>query len=130
MYTFFLQAHSGFRYLILLAGVLTLLYSVYGAVSGRKYDKRMRILSSSFAGLLHLQILLGLALVFSGRFAPILIGHIFMMLFAAAAAQVPVSVMRRRPEGERTYPPHGAWALAALAMVVLGVMAIGRPLIG
>ena len=129
MYTFFLQAHSGFRYLILLAGVLTLLYSVYGAASRRPYDRWMRILSSSFAGLLHFQVLLGIALAFSGRFAPVLIGHIFMMLFAAVAAQVPVSVMRRRVE-EKTYAPHAAWTLVALTMIVLGVMAIGRPLVG
>ena len=126
----FLQAHSGFRYLILLVGVMTVLYAIYGAVSGRAYDKRMRVLASSFAGLMHLQILLGMALIFSGRFQPAVTGHVFMMLFAAAAGQIPVSVMRRRPEGEKTYLPHGAWALAALAMIVLGVMAIGRPLVG
>ncbi len=130
MSNFFLQFHSGVRYLILLAGVLTVLYAVYGAVSGRAYDKGMRILSSSFAGLLHLQILLGLALIFSGRFQPAVTGHIFMMLFAAAAGQIPVSVMRRRPEEKKTYLPHGVWALAALAMMVLGVMAIGRPIVG
>ncbi len=129
MYAFFLQAHSGFRYLILLAGVLTLLYSVYGVLSRRPYDRRMRILSSSFAGLLHFQVLLGIALAFSGQFAPVLIGHIFMMLFAAVAAQVPVSVMRRRPEG-KTFLPHAAWTLVALTMIVLGVRAIGRPLFG
>ena len=101
---------------------MTLLYSVYGAVSGRKYDKRMRILSSSLRGLLHLQILLGLALVFSGAILSDPDRPHLHDALRAAAAQVPVSVMRRRPEGERTYPPHGAWALAALAMVVLGVM--------
>lgn len=130
MSIFLLQSHSGFRYLILLAGVLTVLYSIYGAVSGRAYDRKMRILSSSFAGLLHLQLLLGLALIFSGRFQPAVIGHVFMMLLAAAAGQIPVSVMRRRPEEEKTYLPHGVWALAALAMIVAGVMAIGRPLLG
>jgi len=130
MSTFFLQSHSGFRYLVLLAGVLTVLYSAYGVVSRRPYDKRMRILSSSFAGFLHLQILLGLALIFSGRFQPAVAGHVVMMLFAAAAGQIPVSVMRRRPPDEKTYLPHGVWALAALAAIAAGMMAIGRPLVG
>ncbi len=130
MSNFMLNAHSGLRYLILLGGVLTVLYAVYGMVSGRAYDKTIRILASSFVGTIHLQILLGLALLFSGRFQPALTGHLFMMLFAAAAAQIPVSVMRRRPEEQKSYLPHGVGALAALALIAAGIMAIGRPIVG
>ena len=39
MSNFLLNAHSGLRYLILLAGVLTVLYAVYGVASTRTYDK-------------------------------------------------------------------------------------------
>ncbi len=130
MSNFMMNAHSGLRYLILLAGVLIVLYATYGVVSSRAYDKPIRILSSSFAGTLHLQILLGLALLLSGRFQPALMGHIFMMLFAAAAAQIPVSVMRRRPEELKSYLPHGLGAFAALAMIAAGILAIGRPIVG
>ena len=130
MSNFMLNAHSGLRYLILLGGVLTVLYAVYGVASGRTYDKPMRILATSFVGTMHLQILLGLALLFSGRFQPQLTGHIFMMLFAAAAAQIPVSVMRRRPEEQKSYLPHGVGALAALAMIAAGILAVGRPIVG
>jgi hypothetical protein len=130
MSNFLLNAHSGLRYLILLGGVLTVLYASYGVFTGRAYDKTIRILSSSFVGTMHLQILLGLALLFSGMFQPALTGHIFMMLFAAAAAQIPVSVMRRRPEELKSYLPHGVGALAALGMIVAGVWAIGRPIVG
>ena len=87
MGNFFLNAHSGLRYLILLAGVLTVLYAMYGVASGRAYDKAIRILATSFAGTIHLQILLGLALLFSGAgFQPALTGHFSMMLFAALVA--------------------------------------------
>ena len=130
MGNFMMNAHSGLRYLILLGGVLTVLYTVYGMVSGRAYDKTIRILASSFVGTIHLQILLGLALLFSGRFQPALTGHLFMMLFAAAAAQVPVSVMRRRPEEQKSYLPHCIGALAALVLIAAGIMAIGRPIVG
>ncbi len=125
-----MNAHSGLRYLILLGGVLTVLYAAYGMVSGRAYDKTIRILATSFVGTIHLQILLGLALLFSGRFQPAVTGHIFMMLFAAAAAQIPVSVMRRRPEEQKSYLPQGVGALAALAMIAAGILAIGRPIVG
>ena len=130
MGNFLLNAHSGLRYLILLGGVLTVLYASYGVVSGRAYDKTIRILASSFVGTMHLQILLGLALLFSGSFRPALTGHIFMMLFAAAAAQIPVSVMRRRPEEMKSYLPHGLGALAALGAIAAGILAIGRPIVG
>ncbi|HIF05918.1 MAG TPA: hypothetical protein EYQ64_02915 [Gemmatimonadetes bacterium] len=124
------NAHSGLRYLILLFGVLTVLYAIYGMVSARPYDKVIRILSSSFVGTIHLQILFGLGLIFTGQFQPAVTGHIFMMLFAAASAQVPVSVMRRRPEEAKSYTPHGVGALAALAFIVGGIMAIGRSILG
>ena len=130
MSNFFLNAHSGLRYLILLTGVLTVLYATYGVASGRAYDKTIRILASSFVGTLHLQILLGVALLLSGLFSSQLIGHIFMMVFAAAAAQIPVSVMRRRPEENKSYLPHGVGALVALALIWGGVTAIGRSLVG
>ena len=130
MSNFVLNAHSGLRYLILLAGVLTVFYAMYGAVAGRSYDKGMRILASSFVGTIHLQLLLGLALIFSGRFQPALTGHIFMMLFAAAAAQIPVSVMRRRPEEAKSYLPHGVGAIVALGLIAAGILAIGRPIVG
>ena len=130
MTTFIFQSHSGLRYLILLGGVLTVLYAAYGVVSGRPYDKAIRILSSIFVGTLHLQVLMGLALLLSGMFQPQLIGHIFMMLFAAAAAQIPVSVMRRRPEELKSYMPHGVGALTALALIAGGILAISRPIVG
>jgi hypothetical protein len=128
---FFLNAHSGLRYLILLAGVLTVLYAVYGVASGRAYDKAIRILATSFAGTIYLQILLGLAMLLSGTgFQPVLIGHISMMVFAAAAAQIPVSVMRRRPQETKSYMPHGIGALVALALIAGGILAIRPSIFG
>jgi hypothetical protein len=79
---------------------------------------------------MHLQILLGVALGLTGRFAPQVMGHVMMMLFAAAAAQIPVSVMRRRAPEERTYLPHVIWTLVALGIVYWGMAAIGKPLVG
>lgn len=119
-------AHSGIRYLVLVAGVLALGYALFGAVTGRDYDRGMRILGSSFAGLLHLQIVLGLVVIFTRGFYPALMGHITMMLFAAAVAQATSSIMKRRPEEERSYTPYLVSTAAALALIVGGIMAIGR----
>jgi hypothetical protein len=125
-----LNAHSGFRYLVFLIGVITLGYALYGVVTGRPMDVRMRRLGAAFAGTFHVQILLGLGVLFSGRFGPQLIGHIFMMLFAAACAQIVPSVMRRRQPEKRTYLPYLVGTLVAIALAAGGVMALGRPVLG
>ena len=130
MRNFFFYGHSGFRYLILLLGVATVLYALFGAITKRPYDKPMRAISSGLAAAIHMQILLGFALIFSGRFFPAVALHFLTMLLAAAAAQIPVSVMRRRPVEEKTFLPHAVWAVVALALIATGILIIGRPIVG
>ena len=120
------MAHSGIRYLVLLVGLVAFGYAVFGAVGRKPYTRAMLGLASAFAGLTHLQVLLGLGVIFTGRFYPALIGHIVTMVFAAIVAQVVPSVMRRKPPGERSYTPHAIGILIALALMVAGIMAIGR----
>lgn len=124
-----LEAHSGIRYLILLAGLSVALYALYGMVARRPYDETVRKLAAAFAGLLHLQILLGLSLLITGQFYPALTGHLIMMVFAAASAQVVPSVMRRRPVEKRSYLPFLVGALAALGLIFGGVTAIGQTIL-
>jgi len=133
MLTGLLHAHSGLRYLVLLAGVLALAYAIYGWATNRSYDRGMRITGASFAGLLHLQVVLGFVILFAGRLAAgigsALIGHLVAMLLAAVVAQLPLSLMRRRPPEERTYLLHVVCTLAAFGLIWLGVTSIGRGLL-
>lgn len=122
-------AHSGLRYLVLLAGVVALGYSLFAVVTRRPYDRGIRRTAGAFAGLLHLQVLLGFVFLVSGRFYPALIGHIFMMLAAAAVAQIPLSVLRRRPPEERRPMPHLVGTAIALLLIWGGILAIGRGLL-
>lgn len=122
-----LHAHSGLRYLVLLAGLVAVVYAATGLLRGRAYDRGMRITSLAYAGFLHLQVLVGLFLLVSGRFQPTaLIMHIFLALMAAVVAQLPPSVMRRRPPEERTYAPHLVGTVASLALIVLAILSLGR----
>lgn len=129
MPTALFYAHSGLRYLVLLAGVIALAYSLFVVATGRPYDRGIRATAAAFSGLLQLQILLGFVLVVSGRFSFQLIGHIFMMLCAAVAAQIPLSVMRRRPPEERRPLPHLIGTAVALLLIWGGISAIGRGLL-
>lgn len=119
-------AHSGVRYLVLLVGAVTLVHAIFGAATRRPYGRPMLALASTFAGLMHLQILLGLALLFADRFYPALTGHIVLMVSAAVVAQIVPSVMRRRTPLERSFAPHIISVTVALALITAGIVAIGR----
>lgn len=126
----FLFLHSAFRYVILLVALCVLGYGLRGAVGGLPFDERMRKLGSLFALSLYAEILLGVGLLFTGSFSPAATGHVLMMLFAAGTAQVVPSVMRRRPPEQRSYVPYLVSTMVALSLVALGIMALGRPLLG
>jgi heme A synthase len=123
-----LHAHSGLRFLILAAGIVAFAYALFAVLTRRPYDRGLRATGATFAGLLHLQVLIGFVMIVTGTFYPALIGHIFMMLFAAVTAQIPLSVMRRRAPEARTALPHLVAVTIAFVLIWGGVSAIERGL--
>ena len=124
-------AHSGLRYLVLLMGLVAVAYFVFGLVTKRPVDKSVRILGSSFAGLLDTQILLGIILLGvlpqSGwAFYPRFWGHLVMMVAAAALAHVLLVINRKRPNPGYLLPLIGVGG--ALVLIIGGILAIGRSL--
>lgn len=120
------HAHSGLRYLVLLAAVVAIAYHVYGLLAKRPVDGAARVTALSFTGLLDLQVVLGLILMATGIFHGALIGHMVMMLLAAAAAHVGGKVARRAPEPSSYYKISVGSIVVALVLIVLGIAAIGR----
>jgi heme A synthase len=126
-----LLAHSGVRYLVFLTGLLVVGYALFGLATKRPFDKTMRSLGSVFTGVMDLQVLLGVTLLVTGfGFYPALSGHIATMVLAAAVSHVVPAVMRRRPAERRSYGPYAVGASVALALVALGILSIGRPIVG
>lgn len=121
------QAHSGLRYLVLLVGLAALIYFLSGLATKRPVDKGVRILGSVFTGLLDLQVLLGLIMVAMGRFYPQLIGHIVMMVLAAAVTHVLLVMNRKRATPGYVLPLIAV--AVALVFIAGGIMAIGRGLL-
>jgi len=121
-----LSIHSYLRYLVLLVGVVAVAYYAFGLATKRPVDKLVRILGSSFAGLLDTQILLGFIGVALGRYYPALIGHIVMMMLAAGLAHALLVMNRKRPNPGYLLPLIGVGG--ALVLVAGGVFAIGRGL--
>jgi hypothetical protein len=122
-----LSIHSYLRYLVLLVGVVAVAYYAFGLATKRPVDKLVRILGSSFAGLLDTQILLGIIGVALGRYYPALIGHIVMMVLAAGLAHALLVVNRKRPNPGYLLPLIGVGG--ALVLVAGGIFAIGRGLL-
>ena len=128
--SFLQMAHSGWRYVVLLLGLICAGYALYGAMTKQPVGRPMMRLASAFAGAFDLQIVMGMLLLFSGRFSSVVIGHFFTMLFAAACAHIVPSVMRRRKPEARSYIPYLVGTLLALGLIALGIMALGKPIVG
>lgn len=124
-------AHSGFRYIFLLAALATIGYAIFGMVTKRPYDKNIRLLSVVTMLSLDFTSFLGIAVGFSARARyPGLGPHIATMLFAMIVLHVVSKVMRNRAPEEQTYAPHLVSTVVALGLVWVGIAALGRSLIG
>jgi hypothetical protein len=110
-------------------GVVAVAWFAFGLATKRPVDKTVRILGSSFAGLLDLQILIGIIGVAMGRYYPALIGHIVMMILAAGLAHG--LLVKNRKSANPGYVLPLIAVGGALLLVVGGIFAIGRgPLSG
>lgn len=124
--TVLFQAHSGLRFLVLLAGAIALAVLAWGWSGRRAYAGQSRAAMAVFAGVLDLQVLLGVGLLLTRPFYGALMGHI-IMLFAALGVAHALSVYARKQEDARR--AHGvalAGVVLALLLIVGGIMAI-RP---
>ena len=110
MYNFLLHAHSGLRYLILLAAVLVIIKSLIGLFGNTPYSKFDKIIAPAYVGLMHLQLLLGLILYFISPMVTYNMGdkvsrywsveHITLMILAVAAAQVGRSISKKAEDAQ------------------------------
>lgn len=119
-----LHAHSALRFLVLLLGVVALVVFTLGQVQKKEFSKGARIVGSAFAGLTHLQALLGLGVVLTGTWYPRLIGHLVLMLAAAVTLQVFLTLNKKKPTPGFLFPLVGT--VLALVLMVGGTFAIGR----
>jgi heme A synthase len=120
------HAHSGLRFLVLLAAVVALIVQTLGASGRQPYGRPSRIAMAVFTGLLDLQLLLGLVMVVLGCFYPALMGHLMMMVLAVAAAHGCSVYAKRNADGRRSHGVALVGVILALALIVGGIAAIGR----
>lgn len=119
-----MHAHSGLRYLILLTALAALAFFVAGVARKQDLGTPGRILGSAFAGLVDLQVLVGLGVLMTRPYIPMYIGHIVMMVLAAVVGHAMLMVNKRRPKPGHALPLVGV--AFALLFIVGGIFAIGR----
>lgn len=120
------QAHSGLRYMVLLLAAIAIGYHAFGLATRRPVDAGARITRGAYLGTLDVQILLGLVLMAMGIYYGALIGHLVMMLLAAAAGHIGGAVGRKATEPRRYYTVVLTGLVVSLVLIILGISAIGR----
>ena len=126
--TILFEAHSGLRYLVLLAGAIALLWFLTGWILRKPYGPPAPAAFGAFLGLLDLQGLLGIAMWIGGRRAPGIVDHLMLMLGAVLVVHLASVVHRRRPRPVGYGMPLAA-VTVALALIVIGILALGRPIV-
>jgi hypothetical protein len=118
------QAHSGLRFLVLLAGVIAAAVLLWGWSSRRPYAGQSRAVTAVFTGALGLQFLLGIGTVLTRPWYGALIGHLIMMVAAIGVAQGVTGYARRQADARRAHMISLIGVVLALALIVGGIMAI------
>ena len=123
------HAHSGLRYLVLLAGLLSLAYSLTRALTGDQWDRPGRVFLSLFVGVMDLQVVIGLVLVFLRVFYPALWGHLTMMILAAVVGHVALAINKRRAPERQSHWLAVVGSALPLVLIVGGILSIGRSIL-
>lgn len=116
------MAHSGIRYLVLLAGVVALVMSLM-----KGQDANARKAMGAFVGAVDVQVLLGLLLIMQIPFYGALMGHIALMFAAVFAAHGFSVAAKKKDEGGML---RAIGIVVTLLLIAGGIMAIGRPIFG
>jgi hypothetical protein len=149
-YNITLFVHSWNRWLILIAGLVTIASAIRALSSKSDYSSRQKKWYLIYMGSLHLQLLVGLVLYFVlspvttqaiNNFGlamkdPVMrffaVEHAFINILAIAIAQIGSILIKRRSDATAKHKTALMWAgisfLLILAMIPMGMMGVARPL--
>ncbi len=121
-------AHSGFRWIVMVAAVVALIYMIYGLITRRAYDRSASLVMTIFVRCIEIQLLLGIVLIILyaialGTFLPSWWGHLILMTIAVIVAHM-YQGFKKRPDSAR-YVVGIVSIVATIVLVILGVMALG-----
>lgn len=135
MYTFFLQFHSGLRWLVLLVAVIVVLKSLIGLFANGQYSKFDKITAISFAMLMRVQFVFGIVLYFflspyTTRFTFNMgdpderfwsVEHILLMFFAIGAAEMGSKISKKSNDAQVKFRFQSILYGISLVLMLLGI---------
>lgn len=120
--------HWAVRYLVLLAGLVAAALALARLRAG-SITRPGRIAGAAFVGLLDLQAVIGVAMLLVRPFQPVFMGHLTMMALALVVAHGFAIALRRRPAERQTPAAQLTGVGLTLALIVGGILAIGRSVV-
>jgi len=126
---FLYHAHSGLRYLVLLAAFGAMVSLAYALAMGRA-DRSARVMPTAFTGLLDLQVLLGIGLVIGGVFPDAAVTHLALMVVALVVTHASSVLARRASTERREMTIRLVGIVLALGLIIGGITALGRSVLG
>jgi len=122
-----LSIHRFLPVFILLTGLATIGYALYGSAKKLPHDKTMKNLAIGFRTSMDVTLLSGIVLVMTGfGFYPDLGVHVILVLLATVVSHVVPAVQRKRPQAERTLLPYAVATFIAMGLVTLGIFSVAR----
>ena len=117
-------AHSGLRYLVLVAAAIAIAVLLWGWSARRPFAGQSRAVTAVFTGVLDLQVVLGILMVLFRPWYGALMGHLVMMIAAAFAAHGITLYGRRQEDPRRAHMVTLIGVTLALALILGGIMSI------
>ena len=119
--------HRLLAVLILLTGLPTIAYALYGVAKKLPHDKTVKNLAIGFRTSMDVTLISGMVLVMTGfGFYPDLGVHVILVLLATVVSHVVPAVQRKRPQAERTLMPYAVATFIAMALVALGILSVAK----
>ncbi len=145
MYSFLLKFHSGFRYLVLLLLVLTIVQALAGWFGKKSYTETNRKLNLFGLIFAHVQLLVGLILYFYSPFVKLTemaatmkdaslrywtVEHLVMMIFAVVLITVGHSKSKKATDAVQKHRTVAIFYGLALLVILVAIVQSGRPILG
>lgn len=135
MYNFFVQFHSGIRWLILLAAVIVVVKSLIGLFASGSYTKFDKIIAIFFTMFMRVQFVLGVVLYFflspyTSKFSFNMsdaterfwsVEHLLLMIFAIGAAEMGSKISRKSDDAQVKFKFQAIFFGISLLLILVGI---------
>lgn len=142
-YKFFLHFHSGFRYIVLVLMLVSIVLSLRGWLGNKPYTEGNRKINLFAMISAHTQLLIGLVLYFLSPFVKFggdtmsdktfrywTVEHLTMMIIAIALITIGHARSKRAIDSAAKHKAIAVFYIIAVVVIVAAIVMSGRPVVG